>query len=80
MKKLTALFGSFGCSKNGKITYTPSGDEKNEADYAEGTLVYKPKSIKDGTVYELYWGNDDYILPNYYPISSVTVSEEQANN
>lgn len=77
---LTAiLFGSFGCSKNGKITYTPSGDEKNEAGYAEGTLVYKPKSIKDGTVYELYWGNDDNILTNYYPISSVTVSEETKN-
>ncbi len=53
------------------ITYNFTGDEKDLAGYAQGTVTFT--GVSAGTYY-LYWADDTKALDGYYPIAEMTVT------
>ncbi|MBQ6626797.1 MAG: metallophosphoesterase, partial [Ruminococcus sp.] len=56
------------------LTYTFSGENADDAGYAQGTITYTAQS--EGTYY-LYWADDEKALDKYFEIASFTLGAGQ---
>ena len=55
----------------GNLSYSFSGEEKDRAGYAEGTITLS--GVSDGK-YKLCWADENGALEGYYPIGQISVS------
>lgn len=57
------------------IVYRFTGDEADRPGYAEGEIEYTPDVMPEAGIYSVYFGNENGILPDYYPIAEEQIAE-----
>ena len=66
-----------GYSNNGKLSYSFTGDFKDTAGYAQGTITLTADS---SATYKLYWADNDSALSGYYPIGELKLSSGKSGS
>ncbi len=72
---VTAIFEKIGFEKMVELTYTFSGDEKNKAGFAQGTLTVTPTADgkKDG-YYLVYFADESGLLEDYDEFACIGIT------
>lgn len=61
------------------IQYSFSGDEKDKAGYAEGTITVTPNNADSKGTYYLFWANDISSLAGYREIAMLNITDKSSS-